>query len=84
MLRPRLITSLLVDENMHLVPLEFVTIQEAIDYSMDGDTTQYDNSYVEFLQNNLSEPNYKPRGKKKVVKDTKPVGVEKYFNSNKD
>ena len=33
--------------------------------SMDGDSTQYDNSYVEFLQNNLEEPNYKPRGKKK-------------------
>ena len=50
--------------------------------SMDGDTTVYDNSYVEFLQNNLEEPNYKPRGKKKE-KDNRPVGVEKYFNSPK-
>ena len=58
-------------------------LTQAVD-SMDGDTTQYDNSYVEFLQNNLEEPNYKPRGKKKVAKDTRPVGVEKYFNSNKD
>ena len=51
--------------------------------SMDGDTTHYDNSYVEFLQNNLEEPNYKPRGKKKTNNDSRPVGVEKYFNSNK-
>tara|TARA_Y100000015_G_scaffold41468_1_gene47606 strand:- start:48 stop:614 length:567 start_codon:yes stop_codon:yes gene_type:complete len=58
-------------------------LTQAVD-SMDGDSTQYDNSYVEFLQNNLEEPNYKPRGKKKVAKDTRPVGVEKYFNSNKD
>ena len=35
--------------------------------SIDGDTTGYDNSYVEFLQNNLEEPNYKPRGKKKKL-----------------
>ena len=52
--------------------------------SMEGDSTVYDNSYVEFLQNNLEEPNYKPRGKKKKVEDTRPVGVEKYFNPNKD
>ena len=51
--------------------------------SMDGDNTVYDNSYVEFLQNNLEEPNYKPRGKKKTNNDSRPVGVEKYFNSNK-
>ena len=51
--------------------------------SMDGDNTVYDNSYVEFLQNNLEEPNYKPRGKKKA-NDNRPVGVEKYFNSDKD
>ena len=50
--------------------------------SMEGDNTVYDNSYVEFLQNNLEEPNYKPRGKKKTT-ENKPVGVEKYFNSNK-
>ena len=50
--------------------------------SMEGDNTVYDNSYVEFLQNNLEEPNYKPRGKKKE-KDNRPVGVEKYFNTNK-
>ena len=50
--------------------------------SMEGDNTVYDNSYVEFLQNNLEEPNYKPRGKKKVD-SSRPVGVEKYFSSNK-
>ena len=50
--------------------------------SIDGDTTGYDNSYVEFLQNNLEEPNYKPRGKKKTT-DNRPVGVEKYFNPSK-
>ena len=55
-------------------------LTDAVD-SMDGDNHVF-NSYVEFLQNNLEEPNYKPRGKKKVDK-TKPVGVEKYFNSNK-
>ena len=46
---------------------------------MDGDNPAT-NSYVEFLQNNLEEPNYKPRGKKKES-DNRPVGVEKYFNS---
>ncbi len=55
-------------------------LTQAVD-SMDGDSTQYDNSYVEFLQNNLEEPNYKPRGKKKVS-NNKPVGVEKYFSKN--
>ena len=39
---------------------------------MDGDNLY--NSYVEFLQNNLEEPNYKPRGKKKT--DSRPVGVK--------
>ena len=53
-------------------------LTDAVD-SMDGDNPAT-NSYVEFLQNNLEEPNYKPRGKKKES-DNRPVGVEKYFNS---
>ena len=51
--------------------------------TIDGETTGYDNSYVDFLQNNLQEPNYKPRGKKKKTEDSRPVGVEKYFNPTK-
>ena len=52
--------------------------------TMDGDTNQYSNSYVEFLQDNMNEITYKPRGKKKTNNDSRPVGVEKYFNSTKD
>ena len=51
--------------------------------TIDGETAHYDNSYVDFLQNNLTEPNYKPRGKKKKTDDSRPVGVEKYFNPTK-
>ena len=51
--------------------------------TIDGETVHYDNSYVEFLQNNLEAPNYKPRGKKKKTDDSRPVGVEKYFNPTK-
>ena len=51
--------------------------------TIDGETAHYDNSYVDFLQNNLQEPNYKPRGKKKKTDDSRPVGVEKYFNPTK-
>ena len=47
--------------------------------TMDGDTSQYSNSYVEFLQDNMNEITYKPRGKKKKTTDNK--GVENFYQS---
>ena len=47
----------------HMAIMNSGILTDAVD-SMDGDNPAT-NSYVEFLQNNLEEPNYKPRGKKK-------------------
>ena len=33
--------------------------------TLDGDSTGMSNSYVDFLQENMNEINYKPRGSKK-------------------
>jgi len=49
--------------------------------TIDGDTTQYSNTYVEFLQDNMNEVNYKPRGKKKTAPKSK--GVENFYQSTK-
>ena len=49
--------------------------------TMDGDTNQYSNSYVEFLQDNMNEITYKPRGKKKKAQSNK--GVENFYQSTK-
>ena len=49
--------------------------------TMDGDTNQYSNSYVEFLQDNMNEITYKRRGKKKKTQSNK--GVENFYQSTK-
>jgi len=49
--------------------------------TMDGDDRQYTNSYVDFLQENMNEVNYKPRGKKPKEKSSK--GVENFYQSTK-
>jgi hypothetical protein len=49
--------------------------------TIEGDTQQYSNTYVEFLQDNMNEINYKPRGKKKVAPKNK--GVENFYQSTK-